>query len=343
MARKITYQELQDKIKNPELSPTELAELAPYFIIDEAKSTAFQPVTTINWELVERPIAKNSGGGSFLIGRGNEVDSFYRRSLFSTRCLLQPERLIFLSEGDSWFQFPVVLKDVIDYLIDDQGDFKGYNICSLDAAGDTTKNMVFSRPEVMDELRRLYQENLAVAGLLFSGGGNDILGDDDKGKPVFHRILQHNLAQPTIDNVFQEDQVKLLFKQIRIAYEKLFTDVHSEFPELPIFIHSYDYVYPGAFSDEDRRKPHWVGKAMADIGIVDKLLQKEITTRLLNQLYAIQQALVAEYPNVHLIETLGTLQNVSDWNDEIHPTNQGFGQIAQKFIAKIEQVIGSSN
>jgi hypothetical protein len=115
---------------------------------------------------------------------------------------------------------------------------------------------------------------------------------------------------------------------------------------VPIFIHSYDYVYPGNFDDSDERDPfyadkeQWIGGPMAAIGITDKGLQRQIAKCLLDQFRKLLKSLADADPRIHLVETLGTLTDVSQWNDEIHPNNEGYALIAQKFWAKIDEVLG---
>ena len=69
---------------------------------------------------------------------------------------------VLVSEGDSWFQYPIKLEDTIDHLY-----AKGFAVRSLDAAGDTLENMLKDR-EYVDAIGE------AKASIfLFSAGGND--------------------------------------------------------------------------------------------------------------------------------------------------------------------------
>ena len=67
------------------------------------------------------------------------------------------------AEGDSWFQYPFVLEDVIDWV------FRDFAVFCQSEAGDTLDNMV-RRAEYLDALER-------TGGriLLLSGGGNDLV------------------------------------------------------------------------------------------------------------------------------------------------------------------------
>src|SRR5690606_29256958 len=91
---------------------------------------------------------------------------------------------VLVSEGDSWFQFPFLIEDVIDQLDPD------FLIWSLDAAGDTSDNMVNRHPEYMQGLNKQKANN--VAGFLFSGAGNDVIGEDLRGEPVLGKLLKQH-------------------------------------------------------------------------------------------------------------------------------------------------------
>lgn len=95
------------------------------------------------------------------------------------------QRVFVLAEGDSWFQFPSfglwrlrmdAVRDILDHLIarDD--------ICveSIAAGGDWLSNMLHSR-EYVDALSQTEPDVF-----LFSGGGNDLLGDGRAGNMVVH-------------------------------------------------------------------------------------------------------------------------------------------------------------
>jgi hypothetical protein len=339
MTEKITYAELQEKLSNPEISE---AELAQYFVMDKTNSQPFSPVWEVNETIVEDvPAARGQGLFNLL----NNAARDRRKRLFEKRRKDMPQRPILVSEGDSWFQFPLVLKDVIDQLIEENSTAYKFNVFSLDAAGDTLENMIANNPEFLKAIDDVQAIGLKVSGFVFSGGGNDLLGTDKMGKPVLHSLLHRDLPNPTIDNVFRPDEVTKLFEALSNYYKQLFQQVHDRYPNLPIFIHGYDYVYPGEYDASDRRSPsyagkkQWLGQPMEQLGIRDKGLQREIVKRLLDRFHTMQQSLVASHANVHLIETLGTLENVQQWNDEIHPNDVGFAKVGQKFITKINQII----
>jgi hypothetical protein len=51
--------------------------------------------------------------------------------------------------------------------------------------------------------------------------------------------------------------------------------------------------------------------------------------------------LVAKYPGtVHKDPTVGTLPDISQWANELHPTNPGFFLIAKQFNDELYRVLG---
>jgi hypothetical protein len=73
---------------------------------------------------------------------------------------------IILAEGDSWFNYPVILSDVVDWITMD----KKFAVYSLASGGDWLLNMLS---------QRVYVEELSVLRpdvFLISGGGNDLVG-----------------------------------------------------------------------------------------------------------------------------------------------------------------------
>ncbi|HOT82371.1 MAG TPA: hypothetical protein PLQ12_03605, partial [Candidatus Defluviicoccus seviourii] len=143
---------------------------------DRDASGAFAPSVVPNPDLVER--AEEQRG---VMDWANSLARTRRHLRFNRRLNTGVALPVLVSEGDSWFQFPVFLEDVIDCLGDD------YLIWSVDAAGDTLQNMVIDNPEYLDALDT---QRDRVRAFLFSGAGNDIVGEDSDGVPVIEKIVR---------------------------------------------------------------------------------------------------------------------------------------------------------
>lgn len=96
----------------------------------------------------------------------NRISRAARRVAYQRKTAGVFDGLRIVEEGDSWFQYPLLLDDTIDQLGRD--DDKA--IFSLSGAGDLLGDMA-DRREYVEAL-----EKTAAPVLLLSGGGNDLLG-----------------------------------------------------------------------------------------------------------------------------------------------------------------------
>ena len=268
---------------------------------------------------------------------GNWLDRFRRRNDFRKKVHENPDAPVLVSEGDSWFQFPLLISDTIDHLSEK------YAIWSLGAAGDTAENMVFGpreakKTEYISALRRHKSE---VKAFLFSGAGNDIIGED----PTTKKAVLHGLLKPfngnTNDVVGHIDHAELAMRIAHLmrAYQTVINTVHQEagLEKLPILIHGYDIPYAYPEDGNDPRDPmwadkdQWLGRAFRGRGIDDSGLRRKLLTFLIDKLYEMLNDVAVSSEHVHVVDCRGLLPNVTDWADEIHGTSDGFKKIAAQF------------
>ena len=170
-AERISMAELQRLMRDPSMPESELKQ---YFTADPNASRPFAPGIIPDPARVEVDPPSDALEAAMLTSWANGLSRLRRQEKFRARVTSGDTRSVLVSEGDSWFQFPIFLEDVIDQL---GGEF---NIWSVDAAGDTLQNMVIDDAEYMHALR---EQDPAVRAFLFSGGGNDIVGEQrDLGK-----------------------------------------------------------------------------------------------------------------------------------------------------------------
>lgn len=336
---KITFQELQQRLRNVDIPD---GELAPYFIIHPDQAGPFNPVLMANPELVTMTAEEFQSESA--MGIGNGLARFRRQLRFKRAILLGEKRATIVTEGDSWFQFPLLIDDVVDYLEED------YAVCCLSAAGDTAQNMVFGteghgKREFLSALR---QQKDRVRAFVFSGAGNDIIGEDENGVPVLTSILKNfQPGKSAADHVnFAVLGDKLAF--LKGAYQRVFQTVHSEpgLETLPIVIHGYDHAIPWNSNVEgDPRNPtwakkdEWLGGPMKERNIMEPAMQRAIIALLIDALYDMLGKLAASHANVHLVDARGALPDVTHWADEIHGTSDGFREVAARFKDVLRSVI----
>ena len=235
---KISFEEFQAMLLDLEKGDEEIR---PYLIVKERESGPFSPVLGPNPEMVEMTFEQAEAESAMSIGNG--LARFRRQLKFKKRKLVGSKLPVIVAEGDSWFQFPILIDEVIDHLEED------FQVWCVSAAGDTAQNMVFGQAgskkrEYMDALRR---EKDDVSAFLFSGAGNDIIGQDENGNPVISSILKnfHPGGDPSSHINHAEFGQKLAF--LKNAYGEVISEVRGEagFEQLPIIVHGYDHAIPG--------------------------------------------------------------------------------------------------
>lgn len=333
----ITYDEYQYMLRDPDTSDEEIME---YSLVHRVKGPFDIRITPdpakVMMTDVDRSL-ENAMGIANGIARLRRQIRFHRRSIFSNLPVL-------VSEGDSWFQFPMIVSEVIDQLDDD------FLVWSVGAAGDTLSNMVYGKRdsghrEYMDALLDKKDE---VKAFLFSAAGNDIIGEDEDGTPVLTKLLKDYTGQERgirdhINQALLEEKLEFLRK----GYSKVIADVRKvpEFRKLPILIHGYDYVFPYPWGSDDPRDPihaandEWLGKPLSEHGIPIRQTGREIIKTMLDDLYSMMEEIASSDPYVHVIDCRGAMPELSDWIDEIHGTSDGFAKVAALFKAKLDEVI----
>lgn len=335
VAGKLPYADFKKMLMDPDV-PDE--EIAKYLTARPAESGPFDPAIVPDPTKVEM-----TPEGEFdvesAIRWGNAICRWRRQATFNQRISASERKPVLVSEGDSWFQFPFLIEDVIDQLNTD------FLIWSLDAAGDTCDNMVNRNPEYMQGLVK--QKRNHVAGFLFSAAGNDVIGEDLLGQPVLGRLLKQH--QPGKDAAWHVDNAQLatILSTLSESYAKVIATIRldNDFKKLPIFIHGYDYAIPGGFPGDTRRpiyakQDEWLGAPMKQKGITDTTLQRDIIRILIDALYDMLHRVAGQSAttHVHVIDVRGTLA-IGDWADEIHGTDAGFKKVGRLFKSAIRGAI----
>ena len=125
-----------------------------------------------------------------------------------------------------------------------------------------------------------------------------------------------------------------------------------ELRNLPTLVHGYDYPFPYPAWPSYPRNPfyadnnEWLGEPFDQRGFGKEteaqfLQKRQILKVMINRLYDMLGEVASAAGNgpVHLIDCRNTLDRLTDWNDEIHGTDAGFGKIAALFRRKLEEVV----
>lgn len=258
------------------------------------------------------------------------------------------ERPNIVSEGDSWFAYPRSGPgsgsdmNLIDHIA--SWAHPEVNLLRLASSGDEATAMLSDkqRHKLTSLLASLARGSRPrpVDVLLFSGGGNDVVGAWD-----FERFIKPHVRGMSAADHFHAGRISRKLKQIELAYRELL-DIRNEYsPDTVVITHTYDKVFP---SDEGSRffgieltKP-WVKIYMERKGITDPALQKQIVDILIERIRATLLALPQRSEarqKLIVVDTVGTLPRRSDWLNEIHPKQAGFRKVARKLYTAVRTVL----
>ncbi|EPX77153.1 D-Ala-D-Ala carboxypeptidase family metallohydrolase [Litoreibacter arenae] len=306
---KITVEQLMAKMSDLSADDDALAE---YFIVDEENSGPFAPRLKLNPATVQIPRGADAGERSAMaMNSANWLARWHRKGRYQQKIAAGYDGPRIVSEGDSWFQYPVLLTDTIDYLM------KPYAVYSLGAAGDLLKSMA-DKQEYVAAIRETGAEIL-----LLSGGGNDLVAG---GALASHLeefdpdLMPQDYLLPSF-HALLDDALK--------HYGRMFTQVHQLFPHVSILCHGYDYPVPN--------KDRWLGKPMEARGIRDKSLQKAVARCMMDEFNRRLRRAAKAMPNVTYIDCRNTVGD-HRWHDGLHPDNGGYADVARKFAREITKI-----
>lgn len=233
-----------------------------------------------------------------------------------------------LAEGDSWFDYPVPLFG--GGIVPRLQSMLGVPILNLATAGDEVRYIlgVEQRQKLIKHLR-----NGCPAGgpwdlMLFSGGGNDIVGDP-MALWVSHwdqrKTPQQHLVQKRFDAALA---------LVRAAYEDLIALRDQLSPSTHIVFHAYDYAIPNG-----RGICHlgpWLKPTFDVKSFPSQLAAHEVVKSMIDQ-FAGMLSNLALADKVSFIKTPGTLAPVAaSWHNELHPSKDGFKLFTTMFYKQIK-------
>ena len=306
MPNAIKLSELKEQLKDITI---EEREFRKYLEEDVPNSRAFSPAIKINTNMVD-----TEGLEGQVAVRWFNFMSKLRRQLRYKAKVRDYSGIRMVSEGDSWFQYPIRLDDVIDHLS------KDYAVWSLGAAGDLLRDMVLE-----DEISEAIEKKKPHI-FMISGGGNDLLGDGMLGK----------VLKPFDEKLKPEDypgaQWTQVLNEIEEIYRGLFSRLKRAFPGLKILCHGYDYAIP-------TKGGRWLGKPMEGLQIKAKGLQAAIIRVLIDQLNDALISIAKDFgETVFHVDCRETVDPKTQWHDELHPTDDGYRSVAEKFKAVVEAI-----
>ena len=250
-----------------------------------------------------------------------------------------PSRLNVVAEGDSWFAYPpqgIVFgkpSNVIAHL----RNKRRFNLLELSSNGDEAVAMLSgeSKLRLMKIIHRYH-----VHFLLFSGGGNDVVGRYD-----FDFFLKKKINSNEPKAYLNHKRLNRRILQIRNAYEDLidYCNEYSDNKDIKIVTHCYDYAVPdpkgaefiGGLVKIDSGRS-WMHPYFKDKGVPERH-RRPIVKYLIDTIAEMLLALEKQHKGRLLVaDTRKTLNPEKDWLNEIHPTSSGFRKIAKVIYEKME-------
>jgi hypothetical protein len=231
------------------------------------------------------------------------------------------------AEGDSWFEYPVPFFG--GSIVPRLERRLGVPILNLAKAGDETRYMLGV------EERAILTEHLAngcPAGgpwdvLLFSGGGNDIVGT-----PMALWVIDWNPALPPAE-LIQKTRFDAALALVRAAYEDLIVLRDRLSPATQLIFQGYDFAIP------DGRGICGFGpwlKPTFDLCKFPTLVAGQAVVKAMLEQFAAMLTSLAG-PKVTFINGQGTLApQTSSWHNELHPAKAGFERFADIFQQQLK-------
>lgn len=313
----------------------------------------------------EKSLLQSSDASVGKIGWANKKSSKKRYRNFFRRInngFRKGENKIIVAEGDSWFQFPFFIQDIVDHLKRKE-DCAVY---SMAYGGDWLTNIIYEGK---------YIEDISLISpdvFLISGGGNDLVGASriammvDKNPRYYTKyrnaedIIEKNkhIHQGNVGLLSPYDPQKILSIQHLIKKELysflwiLFAQFYlifqsfqcsAELKNMLVLTQGYDYPIPHKGFRFDIRYPlqplvnwftgssKWLYTPLMLKGISEKKEMDAILHAFIFEFNLIFMEIVQQpdFPNVIHIDCRGVAKSHDDWFDELHLKSHAFEKIGK--------------
>jgi hypothetical protein len=235
------------------------------------------------------------------------------------------------AQGDSWFDYPFF--DVLERL----EKVHGFDVESVAHRGETLEGMAYGLGQGQ-KLARLFDWRAsrgsgAPAAILLSGGGNDIAGDE------LAVLLNHRhsglppINEAMVDGLIEGRLRRALFTLV--SGVTALCRVHFRHTP-PVFLHGYGYAIPdgrGFWGGDGLLPGPWLLPSLRKKGHIDPAQNALVVRSLIDRFNAMVQS-IPSMPGMGHVRVLDfrpvlvASNHCEIWNDELHPTQKGFGLVA---------------
>ncbi|MCB0705009.1 MAG: SGNH/GDSL hydrolase family protein [Saprospiraceae bacterium] len=345
-------------ILSGEIGPESISKIESKF--NNIKYYDFKPLIKRIFDLGEGYPLNHSSADIGIMGRLNRIGRKRKNRKFLTRYLTnktKKEAIVIVSEGDSWFEYPLFLKDIVDWLI----KLTKYSVYSIASGGDWLGNILYNG-DYIHELS-LYRPDV----FLISGGGNDLVGGSrisllvkerkdidielsDAEKTLYETYLkagyQNEYAHKLIiGRKFLNKDFWALLNVFRFQYYLIFKNLESsgKFNSLKIITQGYEAPLPSSNRNilinpmrAIMKNGRWLDQPLRLRGIQDTGEKRAILATMMHEFNEMLIDIGKKNKNVFHIDCRGFAKNESDWFDELHLKSKFFKQIALTYIECIE-------
>ena len=237
-----------------------------------------------------------------------------------------------LGEGDSWIRYTCGFGVMhhLAWMLDKRA------ACVNIGASSATMERMMKLParRKLDNHLRNGIEGKPWDALVFSGGGNDFAGDE------FVNWLVPYAGQTDPATAIDEGAFAALLGHLASLYRQLGALVSTLSPSTHVFVCAYDFAIP-----DGRKVPFsgpWLKPGFDDRNYlpVNLAFRTAVVRIMLTRFESMISSVSADYPFIHLVRTQGTLPpGASSWDNELHPTEEGFKAITRKLITSLESIL----
>lgn len=246
-----------------------------------------------------------------------------KQAVFAASIKQFPKRLVILTEGDSWFSYPLN-SNIADY-IEMMSDF---SILRLEHNGDEAREILGAGSEQLKKIK-YYLKNYPVDALLLSAGGNDLVAEELP--KLLNRKSNGNAWQSTI----KLGMLTTVLDDIVASFVRLLDARDALRPQCVVVAHSYCYFEPNGRKATGPfgllKAGPWMRPVLVSKGIDPDTEGRELARYLIDELHARLMALAGSRPRFHVVDMRAALPaDSTHWADEIHPSGTGFRKLAEE-------------